>query len=62
MAMTPLPVHTTRDNPTDPVIRRTPFGDINIPEPEKQHYRKKQPSRLKSSPGSRYSYILISFY
>ena len=32
----PLPTQTIRLSPTDPVSVRTPFGEINMPEPEKQ--------------------------
>ena len=31
----PLPTQTIRLSPTDPVSVRTPFGEINMPEPEK---------------------------
>ena len=30
---TPQPVHTIRDNPTDSVWDKTPFGDIKMPDP-----------------------------
>ena len=33
-ASNPLPVHTTRERPTEPVNSKTAFGEINIPEPE----------------------------
>ena len=33
-ASSPLPHHTTRDRPTEPVISNTPLGDMKIPEPK----------------------------
>ena len=29
----PLPTQTTRLSPTEPVSAKTPFGEMNIPEP-----------------------------
>ena len=36
-ARTPHPSHTIKLRPTEPVLIRTPFGDINIPEPTNKY-------------------------
>lgn len=35
----PLETHTIRLKPTDPVSVKTPFGEMNIPDPEKGIYQ-----------------------